>query len=210
MHRIFLLSPANTNGKRAAILMSDRAEFDLAKRLRSPGGAPICELFSFLSGLYFRGKYAYSTHFARPPKDHAGHYVITSNSGLISPAESVDLERLRSFGNIPIDTCEPRYTEPLRTSVNKLARSLPQDCEVVLLGSIATNKYCDILVESFSARIKFPHEFVGRGDLSRGGLMLRAVKANTELEYVSLSAIESRRGRRPPKLPSRQKSAEAD
>jgi hypothetical protein len=58
MHRIFILSPARTSGKRASILMSERAEFDLAMRLRSSQGASLGEVFSFLSGLYFRGKFA--------------------------------------------------------------------------------------------------------------------------------------------------------
>jgi hypothetical protein len=102
---------------------------------------------------------------------------------------------------VPIDFLEPRYTEPLRTSVNELGRSLPADCEVVLLGSIATNKYSEILQERFGARLVFPREFIGRGDMSRGGLLLRAVKADEELAYVSLATVESRRGRRPPKLP---------
>ena len=49
--------------------MSERADFDLAKRLRSSEGASLGEVFSFLSGLYFRGKFAYSTHFGRPPHE---------------------------------------------------------------------------------------------------------------------------------------------
>jgi hypothetical protein len=203
MHRVFILSPARTSGKRASILMSQRAEFDLAKRLRSSDGAPLGEVFSFLSGLYFRGKYTYSKHFARPPKEKPGHYVITSDAGLMNAAESVDLSRLRNFADIPIDIREPRYTEPLRWSIDTLERSLPADCEVVLLGSIATNKYSEILVETLGSRLMFPREFIGRGDMSRGGLMLRAVTAGRELEYVSLSAVESRRGRRPPKLPNK-------
>jgi hypothetical protein len=88
MHRIFILSPAKTNGKRASVLMNDRAEFALAKQLRSPGGAPLVDVFSFLSGLYFRGKHIYSNHFARPPQGCIGQYVITSHKGLINPADS--------------------------------------------------------------------------------------------------------------------------
>jgi hypothetical protein len=76
------------------------------------------------------------------------------------------------------------------------------ECDVVLLGSIATNKYAEILLESFGQQLKFPREFIGRGDMSRGGLMLRAVRSGQELEYVALSEVGSRRGRRPPKLPS--------
>ena len=65
--RIFLLSPANCGGIRAKIVASPAATFDLATRLRSPAGAPLGEVFSFVSGLYFRGKLAYARRFARPP-----------------------------------------------------------------------------------------------------------------------------------------------
>jgi hypothetical protein len=203
MHRIFILSPARTNGKRASMLMSERAEFDLAKRLRKPEGAPLGEVFSFLSGLYFRGKYTYSTHFGRPPEGAAPHYVITSNEGLIFPEVLVSLDRLKAFGEVSIDLLEARYTEPLQASVATLKENIPLDCELVLLGSIATDKYADILVQAFGPRMLFPRAFVGRGDMSRGGLMLRAVTADEELEYISLSEVESRRGKRPPKLPKK-------
>ena len=66
--RIFLLSPAHCGGKRAELLLNDRASFSLAVRLRSEAGATLGEAFSFLSGLYFRGKLAYADHFARPPE----------------------------------------------------------------------------------------------------------------------------------------------
>jgi hypothetical protein len=201
MYRVFILSPAKTNGKRASILMSDRGAYELAKRLRTPEGAPLGDVFSFLSGLYFRGKYAYSKHFGRPPNGHVGRYVITSDSGLMDPAALVSIERLKAFANTAIDPREPRYTGPLRTSVKALYRDLPRDSQVVLLGSIATHKYSEILIESFGLRLLFPREFIGRGDMSRGGLLLRAIKAREELEYVSLAAVESRRGQRPPKLP---------
>jgi hypothetical protein len=193
MSRIFILSPARTSGKRASILMNVRAEFDLANRLRGSDGAPLGEVFSFLSGLYFRGKFAYSKRFASPPKEHCPHYVITSDAGLMDPAKFVSLARLKAFGKTPIDPIEPRYTRPLQTSVTALERSLPPECQVILLGSIATKKYTNVLAESFGARLMFPREFIGRGDLSRGGLMLRAVKANAELEYVSLPAVDSSR-----------------
>jgi hypothetical protein len=202
MLRIFILSPARTSGKRASLLLSEKAEFQLAKRLRSRAGVPIGEVFSFLSGLYFRGKYTYSKHFGQPPAGLAAQYVITSDAGLMDAEESVSLERLKAFADVPIDPLEPRYTKPLQRSIGVLARSIPPSCEVVLLGSIATNKYTDILLEGFGSRLIFPQEFVGRGDMSRGGVLLRAVGADKELEYVSLTAVASRRGERPPKLPA--------
>ena len=64
--RIFLLSPVNCAGKRARQLMSDAAQFTLARELRE-GGAQLGDVFTFCSELYFRGKVAYARRFARPP-----------------------------------------------------------------------------------------------------------------------------------------------
>jgi hypothetical protein len=75
-----------------------------------------------------------------------------------------------------------------------------EDCQIVLLGSIASGKYVDILGRVFGERLVFPADFVGRGDMSRGGLMLRRVREGRELDYTPvLTAV--RRGPRPPKLP---------
>jgi hypothetical protein len=200
MERIFILSPASTSGKRAAMLMNERAEFELARRLRSEGAA-LGEVFSFLSGLYFRGKLAYSQRFGRPPTGIQSAHVITSDAGLRLPDEIISLDRLRAFGRVPIDPLEPRYRKPLRESAEALSQKLSSSSEVVLLGSLATNKYTDVLAEIFRDRLTIPSEFIGRGDMSRGGLMLRAVEANQELDYVALTAVTSRRGARPPKLP---------
>ena len=62
--RVFLLSPARSDGRRAKMLLNPRAEFSLAVRLREPDGAEIGEVFSFLSKLYFRGKLTYAREFA--------------------------------------------------------------------------------------------------------------------------------------------------
>ncbi|HEY6929256.1 MAG TPA: hypothetical protein VJA66_06235, partial [Thermoanaerobaculia bacterium] len=64
--RIFLLSPASCSGARARMLLRRQARFPLAERVRRPEGAPLGEVFSFLSGLYFRGKHTYAQAFARP------------------------------------------------------------------------------------------------------------------------------------------------
>ena len=79
-HQVFILSPANCSGKRAGILMRPQAEFDLAVRLRTTG-APIAEIFSFMSGLYFRGKVAYARAFASPPAAVTGVHVIVPGLG---------------------------------------------------------------------------------------------------------------------------------
>src|SRR5687768_6489845 len=92
--RLFLLSPAHCGGKRCGYVINDRADFDLARRVRSPAGAPLGEVFSFLSGLYFRAKLAYAHHFANPPRGVPGVLIITSNRGLLPPATPTRVEDL--------------------------------------------------------------------------------------------------------------------
>jgi hypothetical protein len=94
------------------------------------------------------------------------------------------------------------FRAPLERDAKRLAARLGPDDEVVLLGSVAERKYLDVLEPVFGARLKYPIEFVGRGDMSRGGLMLRCVDAATPLEYAPLGN-RVRRGARPPKLPPR-------
>jgi hypothetical protein len=73
-------------------------------------------------------------------------------------------------------------------------------CKVVLLGSVATPKYVEPLLGIFGERLMFPAEFAGRGDMSRGGLMLRCARSGEQLTYVPV-ATAMRHGPRPPKLP---------
>jgi hypothetical protein len=198
-HRIFLLSPASTGGKRAALLFNERASFPLATRLRSGEGASIGEVFSFLSGLYFRGKLTYASRFAHPPSGAEGALVITSSRGLLAPETVVTLDDLREFAGVPIDTAEPRYAAPLTSDASRLREQINAGTEIVLLGSVASDKYVSILGEIFGDRLLFPTEFVGRGDMSRGGLLLRCVLEKRELAYIpGLGA--TRRGGRPEKL----------
>jgi hypothetical protein len=199
MSRIFLLSPAHCGGERARLVLNERAAFDLARRVRASPGAPLGEVFSFLSGLYFRGKLTYALAFAQPPAGRAGVYVITPTAGLRPPDEPVDLARLRDFAAVDIESDDPRYREPLDRDARRLARQVGPDGEVILLGSIATGKYIDPLLAALGDRLLFPADFVGRGDMSRGGLLLRSARAGTELAYVGVrDAI--RRGPRPPRL----------
>jgi hypothetical protein len=203
---VFLLSPANCGGRRATQLLSPRASFALAERLRSGGGAPIGEVFSFVSGLYFRGKLTYARRFAAPPEHGsdaivgAGVHVITPSAGLRTPETLVTQTALRSFAGVDIDRDNAAYCRPLEQSARTLARELGDGCEVVLLGSIASPKYVDILLAIFDGRLRFPAAFVGRGDMSRGGLLLRKASEGAELEYIPVSGAV-RRGRRPPRLP---------
>jgi hypothetical protein len=196
--KIFLLSPASVAGRRAQLLLG-RGAFPLAEHLRAGGSAPLAEVFCFLSGLYFRGKHAYANAFASRPARMPGSFIITTNRGLLDPATPVTAADLRAFGTVPIDVGDARYREPLTNDARALAAALPADGAVVLLGSIASGKYVDILLEVFGDRLRFPAEFVGRGDMSRGGLLLRCVDADTELSYVTVSGTR-RRGTRPPRL----------
>ena len=197
--RVFVLSPARVDGERAAIMLSPRAAFPLACRLREPAGAPLGEVMSFLSGLYFRGKLAYAEAFARPPARVDGVLVITSDAGLRAPVTPMTVDTLRRGARVDIDAANRRYRRPLEVSAAALASRLAARDEVVLLGSIASPKYVDVLLGVFGDRLLFPLEFVGRGDMSRGGLLLRCVAARQELTYVPVRGAV-RTGTRPPKL----------
>jgi hypothetical protein len=197
--RVFLLSPAHCGGERARLLFRAAAAFDLALRVRRPPGVPLGEVFSFLSGLYFRGKLAYAEAFAAPPAGLAGVYVITPNEGLRPADELVDLARLRAFAQVDIDADDVRYHRPLRRDARRLAAALGPGGEAVLLGSVATGKYVDPLTEALGDRLRFPGDFVGRGDMSRGGLLLRCVRTGRELPYVPVAGAV-RRGSRPARL----------
>ncbi len=178
--------------------MREAASFDLAVRLRGEG-APLGELFAFMSGLYFRGKLAYSAAFAAPPEGLPGSLVITAGRGLLPPSTVIGLGELCAIAEVPVDLGELRYREALERDAVRLHQAAGPDSGIVLLGSIATPKYLDPLLDIFGSRLLFPAEFVGRGDMSRGGLMLRCARDRSELEYVpAVNAV--RRGRRPPKL----------
>jgi hypothetical protein len=196
--RVFLLSPANVAGIRAGLVMDEKSDSEMARRLRQDG-VPLGQLFSFMSGLYFRGKLAYARAFAAAPPDVAGAFVITASGGLVPADTLVTLDRLREISAGSIDPCDERYRTPLHRDAQLLSEAAATNCEIVLLGSIATPKYVDPLLNVFGGRLVFPSQFIGRGDMSRGGLMLRCVQSGEQLTYIPL--LEStRRGRRPPKL----------
>src|SRR6266550_2085351 len=201
-HRIFLLSPAYAGGERARMILSDGAQFELARKLRGKSGAPIADVFTFLSGLYFRGKIAYATAFARPATGIPGVFVITPTRGLVDAGTRIHLDDLREFATVDIHGDDPRFRAPIERDARGLAKKLPARSEIVLLGSIATGKYVNVLLASFGDRLRFPVDFVGRGDMSRGGLMLRRAVDRQELPYIAVAgAIVN--GKRPPKLPPR-------
>ena len=210
--RIFLLSPANLGGTRAGYIMGANADSALACRLRQ-NGLPLGELFSFVSGLYFRGKLAYARAFAMPPPSLSGSFVITATGGLLSPETVVTLDRLREFAASDIDPSNERYRAPLDHDCRLISDLAGSSCDVVLLGSVATPKYVESLLHVFRERLVFPAEFVGRGDMSRGGLLLRCVAAREELVYIPVLNA-TRCGPRPAKLrqliPHRGKSRDSE
>jgi hypothetical protein len=179
--RVFLLSPAHGGGKRAELLLSGRGRFPLAARLRTGERVALGEAFSFLSGLYFRGKLTYAREFARPSEGVSGVQVITANRGLLPPETGVSAEDLRAFGLVDIRSDDPRYRVPLESDLARLTAH--RTTEFVLLGSVATGKYLDVLLDAMGERLFVPTDFVGRGDMSRGALLLRAARERTELPY---------------------------
>lgn len=203
-HRVFLLSPASCGGERARLLTSSRARGDLARRLREPAGAPLGEVFTFLSGLYFRGKLAYARAFAAPPRGAPGGgvLVITADAGLQPAHTPVTLASLQAAAAVEIHPANLRYRAPLEATARRLAAAVGPGCDVVLLGSIASDKYLSVLDGVVGPRLRFPAEFAGRGDMSRGGLLLRCVAEGRQLTYVPV-ATGPRHGPRPPRLAHR-------
>jgi hypothetical protein len=181
---IFLLSPANCSGIRAGYLLRRDARSPLAQRLRSAEGASIGEVFTFMSGLYFRGKMAYAAAFADPPDGCAGVQVIVPGMGLLPPGTIIDLGGLRAIARVPVDPASRRYLRPLQRDAARLAERLATADAAVLLGSIATTKYLEPLGKILGPRLRVPREFIGRGDMSRGSLMLRHAAAGRQLTYV--------------------------
>ena len=204
-HTVFIISPANLGGDRARLLFRDGAASELARRVRSPGGAPLSDVFSFISSLYFRGKVTYARAFGRPPAGLDGALVITPGEGLVPAHEPLTLERMSTWAGVDVDDRNDAFTAPLVSAVEALERAHGATTRFVLLGSVASNKYVRPLVRVFGDHLLFPSQFVGRGDMSRGGLLMRAVRAATELDYVPVEGAV-RHGRRPPRLESRRSS----
>ena len=198
MHDVFLLSPASCTGRRAAMLLREDSQMSFARQLRE-GDLTLGAAFTFLSGLYFRGKLAYARRFASSADDQL---VITTNRGLLPADTFVTLKELQRMGCVPIDAADHRYRRPFKRAITELHAQLDDRTDIILLGSIASGKYVDILTQILGDRLLFPLEFVGRGDMSRGGLMLRCVDESRELTYAPVITA-TRRGQRPPKLDRR-------
>jgi hypothetical protein len=193
--RVFLLSPAKVNGVRARLLLNRLAPFPLARQFHREG-LTLAEVFTFASGLYFRGKITYARRFAGPDDLIR---VITTNAGLLPPEHRLTVKTLRAFGAVDIQEDNPRFRKPLLRDARIVARKIGPAGTAILLGSIATAKYRDVLLEAFGARLVFPGDFVGRGDMSRGGLMLKAARDGVELPYVPVQGAAFK-GKRAPRI----------
>ena len=197
---VFLLSPAYCGGRRAAIALRPGSELPLAKKLVE-GQLDLGSAFSFFSGLYFRGKLAYARRFGSAfGLGIEPVMIITPTRGLMSPAELVTPGLIREFASVDVSEDDARYRAPLERDVATLALRLPGRARVVLLGSVASGKYVDVLRPMLGERLCYPTSFIGRGDMSRGGLLLRCVDSGEELDYDVLTAGLRPRGSRPPKL----------
>jgi hypothetical protein len=196
-YTFFLLSPANLAGKRAAMVFREQATFDVAARLRSPEGAPLGDLFTFVSGLYFRGKAAYARAFGCAPETETACLVMSAGDGLCPLDEAITLERLRGWADVSIDAANPEFTEPLVRHATALERAYGASARFVLLGSVASDKYVRPLVRVFGDHLLFPSDFIGRGDMSRGALLLRAAAAGEELHYQPVEGAVLRGPRAP-------------
>jgi len=172
--------------------------------LEAGGNVPLGDVYAHISSLYYRGKRTYARCFARPAGEGDGVFVVTPTRGLLADRCPVSARDLRAFASVDIDPADDRYREPLDRTARALAGALPPDGEVVLLGSIASGKYLDPLGAVFGERLLVPCSFVGRGDMRRGGLLLRAVDAGEELDYA-IALDTERRGARPPRLTPRRK-----
>jgi hypothetical protein len=183
------------------MVLRPEARFDIARRL-SDEGIPLGELFSFLSGLYFRGKLTYASVYANPPPGSPGILVITPCKGLLAPDTMVSMMDLALFARGDICESDRAFALPFSRDARALAESTTAQTDIILLGSVATRKYLTVLLEHFGTRLKFPGDFVGRGDMSRGGLLLRSATDGPELDYTPVEGAVLH-GKRPPRLPAR-------
>jgi hypothetical protein len=180
------------------MLLREQADFDLAVKLRQ-GAATIGEIYTFMSGLYFRGKMAYAEAFRAAPPGIPPGLVIVPGVGLVPPETAVDVAQLRTIADVPVDEGNHVYRSALLRAARLLNEYAGPGCSYVLLGSVASAKYTGPLLEVFGERLLFPADFVGRGDMSRGGLMLRCARSGVELQYIPVQGA-LRHGIRPPRL----------
>lgn len=183
-HTTFILSPANTSGRRADSLLRGTSDHPIARALNDSAGASIGDVFTYLSQLYFRGKRTYAEAFTNPRDGDAGVLVILPGHGLQDINTPITQADLRAIASVPIDSREPRYANPLVRDVERMKAKLTGEDRVVFLGSVATDKYLTILEAGLARRLYIPSQFPGLGSMSRGALLLNSVATLTELTYI--------------------------
>lgn len=193
--RIFLLSPANLSGVRGSRILEGTCGAGFMYRLLRDETVPLGDVYEFISSLYYRGKRRYAWTFGRAAPAHAKALTITSNRGLVPDDAPVTLEELRGFASQAIDPSDPGYRVALLETAGALSAELSRGGRAVLLGSIATDKYLEPLLDVLGDRLLVPAAFVGRGDMSRGSLMLKAAASGDELAYVTAGEVLRDAGR---------------
>jgi hypothetical protein len=201
---VFLLSPARCNSERANQLLTSKRSA-LGQQLRAHA-ATIGEVFAWLSALYFRGKLTYARRFGHALGGLPGVLIMAPGLGLRASEALLSAAMLRAMGEVEVESAA--FVQPLARDARLVAHLCGPTARVVLLGSIATGKYLDTLLDVFGAQLLFPETFVGRGDMSRGGLLLRAARCGEELAYRPVVGA-TLHGTRPPKLPRLHDDSEA-
>jgi len=186
---VFLISPAHCGGKRAQLLLRPGSELPLARGLSSPDGVPLGDVFTFTSQLYFRGKLAYAVEFAQPPIGTSGVWIITPGDGIRLPSDRIRRQDLLRMAEVRVAVDDDRYREPLVRGAHRLIRGLGPADRVVLLGSLASDKYWRVLLGILEDRFYFPPALLGLGSLSRGSLLLGAARDGVELPYAPVSQL---------------------
>src|SRR5260221_1049567 len=186
---VLLLSPARLSGRRGQMILTPSAQFELERQLRSAHGAELGDVFSFVSGLYFRGKMTYARAFGHTDNGLPSALVMTAGGGICPLAERITLERLRGWAAVAIHEHNPHFTAPLFRQTSALLQAHDAATRFILLGSVASHKYVDPLLEIFGERLLFPADFLGRGDMSRGSLLLEAARAERALAYAPARAM---------------------
>jgi hypothetical protein len=200
--RIFLISPANTSGVRWQRVVNGKSQSSLALRLRE-WGAPLADVFSFMSTLYFRGKLDYAQKFSNPPDNRPGVYLIAPSRGLLLPTELVTIDDMAAIAAVRALHTNPNFRDPLERDARRISSEAGPTTQFILLGSIATLKYVEPLSNVFGLRLLFPSEFLGRGNMSRGSLLFRCCRENRELSYSAVTEDLLH----PPKRPKTKKPA---
>ena len=191
----FRLRAAAARGLR---LIDGSSASSLAQQLQTESGAPLCEVFAFLSSLYFRGKLAYARAFARPPHAMRGVFIVTPGAGLCTKRRLSPRRPRRVCGGRGRSR-NPHFVAPLLRDVQALVASASSTrascCSAASLRQVRRAAAAGV-----RERLLFPADFVGRGDMSRGGLCCAPRAKASELDYLPVLGA-TRHGPRAARLP---------